>query len=116
MLSKISLSLAAALALFAAAARANPTPTSTDEARALAGQVAAHEQIDADYAANVPVTTSDAARAATGRSLPDSSGAWVPRMIARNADEGRAATVSDQQGFIALATGPALAGTTERGN
>jgi hypothetical protein len=117
MLSKISLSLAAALALFAAsAARANPIPTSTDEARAVAGQVTAHEQIDARFAENDPVTSSDSARAAAGRSLPAFSGAWVAPTLARNTDEGRAAAFSDHQDLSAVATGPAVADPAERGN
>ena len=117
MLSKISLSLAAALALFAAgAARANPMPTSTDEARELAGQVTAHDPIDEGYGANSAVTSTDAARAEAGRSLPASSGAWVAPLIARDTDEARAATVPDPQGLSVLATGPAVAGTAKRGN
>src|SRR6267142_4348290 len=42
----------------------------------------------------VPVTNTDEARARAGRLLHATSGAWVEETIARNTDEGRAATVA----------------------
>jgi hypothetical protein len=120
MLSKITLSLATAIALTAAgAARANPMPTSTDEARALAGQVTAHEQIYAVHVASDDITSTDAARAEAGQSLPASSGAWVAPTIAKNEDEGRAAAFSNPEAQSArepVATGHSGAGMTEQGN
>jgi hypothetical protein len=121
MSSKLSISLAAALALSVAAtgiAHANPIPTSTDEARALAGQVTDQLQIDATDPVNGAVTSTDQARAEAGRSLPASSGAWVARMIARNTDEARAATVADEpvHSEEALAASPAAINSADRGN
>jgi hypothetical protein len=99
MSSKLTLSFAIALALSAVGgvARAAPIPTSTDEARALAGQVTSQQQIDHTALANGPVTSTDEARAETGRSLPESISPSLQALIARDKDEGRAATVAGYQ-------------------
>ena len=121
MFSKLSLSIAAALAFSATAgggARANPIPTSTDEARTLAGQVTSSQHIDATGLANGPVTTTDEARVRAGRSLPASPGAWVEETIARNTDEGRAATVAGhrkQTETQSLAASPPVTGAAAPG-
>jgi hypothetical protein len=123
MFSKLSIiSLAAVLALSAAAsgvARANPIPTSTDEARALAGQVTAQLHIDATDPENGAVTTTDQARAEAGRSQPDSSGAWVAPMLAKDEGEGRAASVGDPQASSereTLAASPAATNSADWSN
>ncbi|HZE11867.1 MAG TPA: hypothetical protein VE034_09830 [Burkholderiales bacterium] len=118
--SKLSVSLVLAVSVAAGGvAQANPIPTSTDEARALAGQVTDQLHIDATGPANGAVTSTDQARAEAGRSLPAYSGAWVDRMLARNTDEGRAASVAGNQGVIEkerLAAAPAGAGMAAQGN
>lgn len=121
MLSKLSLSVAVALALSATAgvARASPMPTTTDEARAIAGQDTDQLHIDATDQANGAVTSSDQAKAETGRSLPAYSGAWVDRMLARDTGEGRAAAVEGIQNAgetEAVAVSPAGSGTAAQGN
>jgi hypothetical protein len=99
MSSKLTLSFVIALALSAVGgvARANPIPTSTDEARALAGQVTSQQQIDHTALANGLITSTDEARAETGRSLPASISPSLQALIARDRDEGRAATVAGYQ-------------------
>src|SRR5438132_13396881 len=97
--SKLSLSFGIALLLSgaASAARATPLPTTSDEARALAGQVTSQQQIDHTALANGPVTSTDDARAETGRSLPASISPSLQALIARDTDEGRADTVASYQ-------------------
>ena len=121
MFSKLSISLAAVLALSTAAsgvARANPIPTTTDEARALAGQTTDRLHTDAIEPINGAVTTTDQARAEAGQSLPASSGAWVAPMLARDDDEGRAASTGDplvSSDREPLAAAPAATNSTDRG-
>src|SRR2546427_2634958 len=108
-----------ARALVGGVARANPTPTSTDEARALAGQVTSQQQIDHTALANGPVTSTDDARAETGRSLPASISPSLQALIARDADEGRAATVAGYQDSTekeSLAVSPAGSDMADRHN
>jgi len=122
MSSRLSLSIAVALAFSATAgggARANPIPTSTDEARALAGRVTSSQHIDATGLANGPVTSTDEARVRAGRSLPASPGAWVEETIARNTDEGRAATAAGHQKQTekqSVAASLPVTGTADPGN
>jgi len=121
MSSKLTLSFAVALALSAVGgvARANPIPTSTDEARALAGQVTSQQQIDHTALASGPVTSTDDARAETGRSLPASISPSLQALIARDADEGRAATVAGYQDSTekeSLGVQTWLIGTTDGAN
>ncbi|OLC08770.1 MAG: hypothetical protein AUH41_07355 [Gemmatimonadetes bacterium 13_1_40CM_66_11] len=121
MSSKLTLSFAVALALSAVGgvARANPIPTSTDEARALAGQVTSQQQIDHTALARGPVTSTDDARAETGRSLPASISPSLQALIARDADEGRAATVAGYQDSTekeSLAVSPAGSDMADRHN
>jgi hypothetical protein len=122
MSSKLSFSIAAALALSiatAGVARANPIPTSTDEARALAGSTNTDTHVDADFQPSGPVTSSDDARAQSGRSLPAEPGAWVDRMLANDEGEGREAAYEGHQAPIAsesLAVAPAVSGTTGGSN
>ena len=120
MSSKLTLSFAIALALSAVGgvARANPIPTSTDDARALAGQVSS-QQIDRTALANGPVTSTDDARAEIGRSLPASISPSLQALIARDADEGRAATVAGYQDSTekeSLAVSPAGSDMADRHN
>ncbi|OLC77550.1 MAG: hypothetical protein AUH83_04330 [Deltaproteobacteria bacterium 13_1_40CM_4_68_19] len=121
MSSKLTLSFAIALALSAvgSVARANPIPTSTDEARALAGQVTSQQQIDHTALANGPVTSTDDARAEIGRSLPASISPSLQALIARDTDEGRAATVASYQDSTekeSLAASPAGSEMDDRHN
>ena len=121
MSSKLTLSFAVALALSAVGgvARANPIPTSTDEARALAGQVTSQQQIDHTALANGPVTSTDDARAEMGRLLPASISPSLQAVIARDTDEGRAATFAGYQDSTekeSLAGSPAGSDTADRHN
>jgi len=121
MSSKLTLSFAIALALSAVGgvARANPIPTSTDDARALAGQVTSQQQIDHTALANGPVTSTDDARAETGRSLPASISPSLQALIARDTDEGRAATVAGYPASTekeSLAVSPAGSDMADRHN
>jgi hypothetical protein len=121
MSSKLTLSFAIAVALSAVAgvARAKPIPTSTDEARSLAGQVTGQQQIDHTAPANGTVTSTDDARAETGRSLPASISPSLQAWIARDRDEGRAATVAGHRGFTekeSLAVSPADSDIADRHN
>jgi len=118
--SKLSVSLVLAVSVAAGGvAQANPIPTSTDEARALAVQVPTTQPTRAAAPLDRAISSTDGARALTGRSLSASSGAWVEPMIARNTDEGRAAAVAGHQVLIEkepLAVSPAGASPAERGN
>ena len=98
MSSKLTLSILAAIAISAAGgvARANPIPTSTDEARALYGQVTS-QYTDRTAQANVQVTSTDDARAQAGSSAPAPISPSVQALIARDADEGRAAAFAGDQ-------------------
>ncbi len=98
MSSKLTLSILAAIAISAAGgvARANPIPTSTDEARALYGQVTS-QYTDHTAQANVQVTSTDDARAQAGSSAPAPISPSVQALIARDADEGRAAAFAGDQ-------------------
>ena len=98
MSSKLTLSILAAIAISAAGgvARANPIPTSTDEARALYGQVTS-QYTDHTAQANVQVTSTDDARAQAGNSAPAPISPSVEALIARDADEGRAAAFAGGQ-------------------
>src|SRR3989475_2175070 len=121
MSSKLTVSFAIALALSAVGgvARANPIPTSTDEARALAEQVMSQQQIDHTTLANGPVTSTDDARAEIGRSLPASISPSLQALIARDTDEGRAATVASYQDSTekeSLAASPAGSEMDDRHN
>ncbi|TMB30727.1 MAG: hypothetical protein E6J65_00945 [Deltaproteobacteria bacterium] len=99
MSSKLTLSILAAIAISAAGgvARANPMPTSTDEARALYGQVTSQQYTDPTAQANVQVTSTDDARAQAGNSAPAPISPSVEALIARDADEGRAAAFAGGQ-------------------
>ena len=119
--SRLSLSFGIALLLSgaASAARATPLPTTSDEARALAGQVTSQQQIDHTALANGPVTSTDDARAETGRSLPASISPSLQALIARGTDEGRAATVAGYQDSTekeSLAVSPAGSDMADRHN
>src|SRR3989454_9317937 len=100
MSSKLTLSIAVALALSAigGVARAKPIPTSTDEARAIYGQVTRQQYIDHTAQANAQVTSTDDARAVAGSSVPAPISASMEALIARDADEGRAAAFAGDQG------------------
>jgi hypothetical protein len=120
MSSKLTLSLLGALAISAAGGVAGAIPmTSTDEARAFYGQVTSQSYIEQTTQASVQVTSMDVARAQAGSSVPAPISPSVGPLIARDADEGRAAAFAGDQGSgekQSLAATPAGSGMAEQGN
>ncbi len=119
--SKLTLSLLGAFAISAASgvARATPIPTSTDEVGALYGQVTSQPHIDHTAQASVQVTSMDEASAQAGSLVPAPISPSVGPLIARDADEGRAAAFAGDQGSgeeQSLAATPAGSGMAEQGN
>jgi hypothetical protein len=91
--SKLGFSLAAALLLSGAAGsvvHANPLPTTSDEARPLAVKVLTLHATAVEAPIIGAISTTDEARALTGRSLPISSISATAFAIVTSTDEARA--------------------------